>query len=206
MRHSIKLSILIFLTSLSCSHKELHIAIQPYKGFEAHLVDSIAKSLQDAYQARITILPARALPENAFVNIKSPRYRADSLLKDLHLHKPEDVDYIIGLTNSDISTTKRDQYDRVREPSYKYSDWGIFGLGYMPGPSCIVSSHRLHNPDPELFKSRLRKVCIHELGHNFGLKHCPNSHCVMRDALEKISTVDEADMGFCGDCWEVIMP
>lgn len=38
---------------------------------------------------------------------------------------------------------------------------------------------------------RIKKICIHELGHNLGLKHCEfHEKCVMRDAAETIKTID----------------
>ena len=39
----------------------------------------------------------------------------------------------------------------------------------------------------------MKKVVLHELGHNFGIPHCTKTEpCVMKDAVEKISTVDNA--------------
>ena len=48
---------------------------------------------------------------------------------------------------------------------------------------------------------RLQKVVIHEVGHNLGLPHCKvDSRCVMRDAAEKIQTIDEVDAALCEAC------
>jgi archaemetzincin len=176
------------------------VALQPYKGFDAALVDTVALAIQKAYGFSVEVLPERALPKNAFVNIKSPRYRADSLLIDLKENKPNAAKYIIGLTNADISTTKRDKSGNVLSPEHKYLDWGIFGLGYRPGPSCVVSSHRLKHADKAIFISRLKKVSIHELGHNLGLHHCETAKCVMQDAVERIQTVDSVGFIPCESC------
>ena len=120
---------LIWLTS--CSHQKIKIGIQPYANVDSAIIDTIAKALKNAYHAEVIILVKRALPENAFINIKSARYRADSLLRDLIKNKPDSIDYIIGLTSNDISTTKRDNQGRVKQPFSKYTDWGVFGLGFI---------------------------------------------------------------------------
>ena len=76
----------------------------------------------------------------------------------------------------------------------------MFGLGYRPGPSCIVSTYRLKNTDQRKFIERLKKVAIHELGHNLGLDHCESELCVMRDAVETIKTIDRVDSRLCEQC------
>ena len=142
------------------------------------------------------------LPKSAFINVKSPRYRADTLLKFLLRTKSDTIGHVIGLTNKDISTTKRDNWNRIKKPEYKYADWGIFGLAYVPGESCVVSTKRLYTTNRTTYKNRIKKVCIHEFGHNLGLPHCPTKTCVMQDAVEKMSTVDNATTHYCPLCIE----
>jgi archaemetzincin len=199
MMKNIIISLIILLTIPSlCS--DIRVGLQPYSGFEKELLDTISNSITNIYGVSVTILPQRNLPENAYVTIKTPRYRADSLLVDLMNNMPDDIDYVLGLTRSDISTTKYDKNGKIKSPETKYRDWGIFGLGYKPGPSCVVSTYRLKNVDRNLFISRLKKICIHELGHNFGLDHCETPHCVMADAVEKIQTVDSVGFELCDKC------
>ena len=85
----------------------------------------------------------------------------------------------------------------IKKPSYKYADWGIFGLGFMPGKSCIVSTFRLKEKN---FRSRFIKICCHELGHNFGLPHCSDKSCIMQDAAETIKTIDNVKLNLCNSC------
>ena len=66
----------------------------------------------------------------------------DQLIKILKETKPDSLDFIIGLIDKDISTTKKDSKGHPLEPISKYQDWGVFGLGYRPGVSCIVSTYR----------------------------------------------------------------
>ena len=84
--------------------------------------------------------------------------------------------------------------------SWKYRDFGVFGLGYVGGPSCVVSTHRLGHSDRPRFFDRLKKIVVHELGHNRALPHCTDTACVMRDAVERMSSIDAAAASFCAVC------
>lgn len=186
---------------LSCSNnKTILVAIQPFGNFDSIIVDTISATIQRKYGFKTFILPKAPLPQEAFTNIKSPRYRADFLIKYLKENKVDTIDYIIGLTDHDISTSKKDAFGNVKIPKEKYTDWGIFGLGYRPGPSCIISSFRLHSKSKELYLERIKKVSVHELGHNLGLDHCENTRCVMTDAVESIHTTDKAKIDLCSNC------
>lgn len=177
--------------------EEILVGIQPFEGFNTKLTDTVVNAITQVYGFKLVVMPEIPLPQSAFVNVKSPRYRADSLIRFLKRNKPDSIDYILALTHKDISVTKKDKWGNVKEPYTTYYDYGIFGLGYCPGPSCIVSVYRLHNNDMMVFFGRLKKICVHELGHNLGLKHCPDKSCVMTDALESIKTVDHAKLGLC---------
>ncbi len=54
-------------------------------------------------------------------------------------------------------------------------------------------------PDPMLFQRRVLTEAIHELGHTYGLGHCPNSHCVMYFS-NSLSDTDRKGPEFCFTC------
>jgi archaemetzincin len=199
--------IILFLGITSCSrsvdfqteYRPL-IGLQPLDGFDKGLMDSISVSLKNTYGYRVVILQNQKLPMHAFIRIKTPRYRADSLLRFLLRIKPDSADFIMGLTKKDISTTKRDYKGHIKLPESKYLDWGIFGIGIRPGRSCVISSYRIYTKDYSKFIDRLTKVCVHEFGHNLGLKHCESKNCVMQDAAETIKTVDSVSIELCDLC------
>ena len=148
-----------------------------------------------------TILLTHApLPDSCITTIKTKRYRADKLLRYLTTRKDESATKLIALTEQDISVTKYGEKGKIKSPTYKYADWGIMGLAYRGGGVCIVSCFRLQSEDKKLFYQRLRKVSMHELGHNYGNPHCSDKTCVMTDAVERISTVDGAQEWFCEKC------
>jgi len=170
----------------SASKKKLVvIAIQPFEDIPKENVDYVARYLKKMY-ANVIINKPIEFPKNSLNQAKT-RHRADSLIRFLSAQtKPGYL--TIGLTKGDISTTKNTP------------DWGIMGLGFCPGNSCIASSFRLKGKNK---MEKLFKVAIHELGHTQGLKHCPVNDCLMRDAEGKDHLDEERE--FCKKCKEVLI-
>ena len=187
----------------SCQSEEsdqLTVGIQPYGIFPEDKTDTIAKTISDFYQIKTVVLPSKEMYKEAFTEVKSPRYRADKMIRLQKDNKVDTLDYILGLTTKDISITKKDKWGKVKEPSYKYADWGIMGLAYCPGNSCIVSTFRIQHSNQKKHFTRFKKVAVHEFGHNLGLPHCPDKTCVMTDAVESVQTIDNAKLTLCGKC------
>lgn len=178
------------------------VGILPYKGISKEEVDTITKAIESFYHIQTKLLAERDLPKSAFINIKSPRYRADSIIKIQDRNFPKDVDFVLGLTNKDVSITKRNPNGTIKNPTWKYSDFGVMGLAYCPGKSGIISTFRLKSKNKSLQLERFKKVTLHEFGHNLGLPHCPDKHCMMTSAAEKVSTIDNEKMQLCTDCKE----
>lgn len=201
------LGFLFLVTALlaSCRQKVETVAIQPFGAVPNSHIDSVKNAVGRIYGFRVHVLPRQELPKSSFVHIKSPRYRADSVIAYLKRKKHDTLGLVLGLTIRDISATKRDGVGRVLKPERKYIDWGVFGLGYCPGVSCVVSEYRLGEKGTARFYDRLSKICIHEIGHNLGLPHCrSNKSCVMQDAVESIKTIDREGISLCADCAEKI--
>ncbi len=185
----------------SRSIEQKKVAITPLGSFEAELQESIAVNLKRLYAIDVFILTQVELPKSAITTFKGKRYNASELLSFLKKKKLDSVDYIMGLTQEDICIDKMDENGKIKEPQSKYKDFGIFGLGMHPGPTCVVSTKRLKSNDESLYLERLYKVTAHELGHNLGLEHCTYSKkCLMRSAAEKLSTIDEEVLALCENC------
>ena len=179
------------LSKLSCAKSRITIAIQPFENFEKRLIEKIQTGILHLYgDVVIVVLPSKDLPQSAYYKPRN-RYRAEKLLDYLESIIDKSHTKILGLTTRDISTTKGEHYD-----------WGIFGLGQISGPACVVSTYRLGRGkvSEKLFTERLIKIVNHELGHTFGLTHCPNKGCLMEDAKGKIATVDRSSGNFCNEC------
>ncbi len=157
------------------------IRIQPFDDMDSTAIMNLAYSVRKIFP-NVVVNQRVKIPAFAYYPPRG-RYRADSLLRFLQLFaRPHEV--VIGVTNKDISTHNGN-----------ISDWGVMGLGNCPGNSCVVSTFRL-NRDKN--KNQLLKVAIHELGHCFGLPHCPERFCFMRDARGR--NVTDEETVFCKGC------
>jgi archaemetzincin len=87
----------------------------------------------------------------------------------------------------------------------------VFGEADMVSGTAIVSLCRLRQeyyglaPDEALFLERATKEIVHELGHTFGLGHCPNNKCVMHFS-NSLADTDLKESHFCNKCRPKIIP
>jgi len=177
--------------ALKKENKKFTVALLPYKGFDATLIDFITKETEAFYQCKVIVLKTVELPSFAFYAPRN-RYKADSLLTYEDRLVNKGIDAIAGLTSKDISTSKD-----------KIPDWGVFGLGMCPGQVCVISTHRLQGALllREKLKERLIKVVLHEIGHNLGLPHCTRDpECLMTDAGGTVKQVDREKKCLCPYC------
>jgi len=165
--------------------------VQPLGGCAGHTqgVGQVIAALRAFYPIEVRVLPCQELPKAAYY-LPRHRYRAEKLLVFLNQRMPKDGWRILGLTESDISTTK----DR-------FPDWGIMGLGELPGTATVISSFRCRKKARNAAHAieRLAKVAVHEIGHTLGLPHCPTHGCLMEDAMGKVVTTDR-ERDFCARC------
>jgi archaemetzincin len=81
----------------------------------------------------------------------------------------------------------------------------VFGEADVGSGTAIVSLYRLRQeyyglaPDEALFLERATKEIVHELGHTFGLGHCPNNKCVMHFS-NSLADTDLKEASFCNKC------
>ena len=174
-----------------CTCPHCRILIQPYDDFSRdkalevsrQLERALNKHMKDLAVTEVKVLPNQLLTVDLMNDAKT-RYRARKILdkqKDIQ-QQPGDV--IIGLTDSDISTTL-----------HGHDDWGILGLSYLNKNNCVISTYRVKD------KSQFWKVVLHEFGHGFlGLPHCPNNDrtCFMVDANGKPNLTPQHH--FCDSC------
>ncbi|MFV8750409.1 hypothetical protein ACNOYE_07645 [Nannocystaceae bacterium ST9] len=175
------------------------VVLVPLKSFPDDLLDTVEAALIRELDVEVVRHEVVALPEDAWYEPRK-RYRAELLLDYLDGFG-EPGQKVLGLTEVDISTTNGD-----------IPDWGIFGLGNMPGHSAVVSSKRLVRKPKRLrpgaetvrdhVKFRVGSVAVHEIGHTFGLDHCTEQavECVMLDAEGGIENSDTTSGGFGPAC------
>jgi archaemetzincin len=81
----------------------------------------------------------------------------------------------------------------------------VFGQAQLQGRVALMSLARLRQEfyglpaNKELMMTRTVKEALHELGHTFGLIHCPTPSCLMTLAND-VQHVDKKESAFCGGC------
>ncbi len=79
----------------------------------------------------------------------------------------------------------------------------VFGEAQLGGRVAVASTARLREDldprDQRRFVERLAKEAIHEVGHSYGLLHCPLPRCVMSRA-GGVRDVDEKSLELCPRC------
>ena len=85
----------------------------------------------------------------------------------------------------------------------------VFGHALLGGGVGVVYTERLRpeyygeEPDRARYLERLLKESMHELGHGFGLEHCPNPRCVMSFS-NSIVEVDHKEPRYCTRCASIL--
>lgn len=163
------------------------IFILPLGDVKQQVITDVCIGIESFYGVKPQIEQPAALSEDLLAKSKT-RYEANKILSRFNSNKN-----LLIITDRDIA---------IKYKKHNSEEWGIMGLGYRPGKTCVVSTFRLkRNANDALFKERLIKICIHEIGHNLGLDHCKyDPKCLMNDANGTISQVDKEEMYFCLQC------
>lgn len=116
------------------------------------------------------------------------QYLSSKLLGSLKKRKTEER--VVGIAEVDLYV-----------PRLNY----VFGEADPLSGTAVVSLCRLRQeyyglpPDEALFLERAVKEVVHELGHTFGLGHCPNNKCGMYFS-NSLADTDLKEASFCGKC------
>ena len=128
-------------------------------------------------------------PQFAFSPSRS-QYHSTLILSRLLQFMPDQYQKVIGITSLDLFI-----------PVLTF----VFGEAQLNGRAAVVSSFRLHNEfygmpqNKKLFKERHLKEGMHELGHTFGLIHCPDYNCVLHPSTY-VGEIDLKTSHFCTIC------
>ena len=206
MKLSIYIFSLLIFFSLNCkkqpffslgNHTENQIiAFQPLDDFNMLEIDPVITEISLFYKKRVIVLKPINIPAS-FLNLEIQKYSADSIVMFLSKLQNDTIAEIIGLTNKPIFTIK----DANNVPYY---DEKIFGMGFQPGNSCVVSDYRFRTPNTIVFNNFLRNVIIHEVGHNLGLPHCKDIKCIMSTNTGDIGKLNNSNNTYCKKCKKTI--
>jgi archaemetzincin len=131
------------------------------------------------------------IPEVSFDG-KRNQYHSNLILNQIRTYADQQGEFqrILGVIDVDIFV-----------PELNY----VFGEAYTSGKVALISLFRLkpqfysEAADKGLLLQRAVKEAVHELGHTYGLKHCPNPTCVMYFS-NSIADTDKKQSLFCDQC------
>ena len=131
------------------------------------------------------------LPEPAgALDAARGQWSAPEMLRALLRARPGTAERILGVTGRDLFI-----------PVLSF----VFGQAQMDGPTAVISLARISQAfsgfpeDRPLLLARARKEALHELGHTYGLVHCPDAACPMSLSTGVVQ-VDRKGEVFCTSC------
>ena len=128
-------------------------------------------------------------PANGY-DARRQQYRAEAVLAALRALSYPAASRLVGLIDADCYA-----------PRLNF----VFGQATLGGREALVALPRLRQSfygrpeDEQLFRQRTLKEVLHELGHTWGLGHCPDPRCVMHFS----NTLEDTDLkgiDFCPRC------
>ena len=171
----------------------MNIYIIPLELKNKSLLDYVVNELSLKFSAKILVDNTEIPVENAHSSGRLQYYSTQIISNAV-----AKTSYLVGKV---LILTSLDLY----VPALTY----IFGEAQLGGKHAIISACRLHEEfysglsNENLLIERIIKEALHELGHNFGLKHCNDWDCVMHSS-PGIEEVDIKGKFYCRECRKVL--
>jgi archaemetzincin len=170
------------------------IYLVPVGDIEKTILESLAKELEKAFGCGAEIQERMSLPQETY-NEKRGQYSSSRILQKTH---------------SFIEAKKQEKVLAIADVDLYVEGLNfVFGEAELGGQFAIISLARLRQSFyglPEnraLFMERAAKEAVHELGHVYGLEHCPDSSCVMHFSNSLMDT-DKKKVSFCARCRQIL--
>jgi len=163
------------------------ITLVPVGEVEKSALETLRQPLTKAFGQRTGVEDGIKLPRESW-DQRRGQYLASMLLAELP--PPSLGGRVLGVVDVDIFA-----------PGLNF----VFGEADITGRKAIISLVRLRQEfyrlpgNENLFQERALKEAVHELGHTFGLDHCPDPKCVMHFS-NSLSDTDLKQATFCGRC------
>lgn len=166
----------------------MEITLQPFAEIPRGILIELKTRLQEAFGCPIDIKDPIPVPEEAF-DPRRKQYLSDVLLEELKTI-PRNTGMLLGTTEVNLFTSGLNF---------------VFGQADSEAGVAVISLHLLRQehyglpPDEQLLMERALKEAVHELGHTFGMGHCPDGSCVMHFSNSLFDT-DYKKTYFCSRC------
>ncbi|MFA7418357.1 MAG: archaemetzincin family Zn-dependent metalloprotease [Melioribacteraceae bacterium] len=171
----------------------MDIFIAPLKFYSNLLLQNLVTELSKRFFSNIHVVEIK-LNLDDFFSIDRRQYFSTQIIAEVINLTEKFNGKIILLTDVDIFV-----------PALTF----IFGEAQLNGKHSILSVCRLHEEfysgisNEHLLLERTIKEVLHELGHNYGLRHCIDWDCVMH-ASHGIEEVDIKGNTYCRKCVSMI--
>ena len=168
--------------------QEYRIVVSPIGDIDSALSDVISSEVLRIFGFQTEILPLIHRVAFAF-DPERRQYFSTLILEKLAAAAPSRAVKVLGITTEDLFI-----------PILTH----VYGEAQLGGKTCIISTCRLAEETPTSrpgnpFHQRVVKEAIHELGHTFKLRHCPERNCVMH-YCRSITDVDRKTDQLCRHC------
>ncbi len=173
--------------------KLLHLL--PIGNLDDGLLKDLRPAIEETFRVSCKVLPVRLDPEFAFHGERQ-QYHSSEILHRMQSFLTDDSWRLLGVAAVDLYI-----------PILTF----VFGEAQMGGPCAVVSAHRLRQEfyglprDQDLFRQRVLKEAVHELGHTVNLTHCSDYQCAMAPS-HAVEWIDLKESTLCINCRAVATP
>ena len=167
------------------------ISLRPLEEIDQGVLEELRRRLGETFGCPVEIKPQTTDLARAY-NLSRSQYLSTTLLSTIGERK--EGEKALGIVDVDLHV-----------PGLNF----VFGEADMRLGRAIISLWRLLPeryalpPNGELFLERAVKEAIHELGHTYGLGHCPDERCIMHFSNSLMDT-DKKQAAFCNKCRQVL--
>lgn len=153
------------------------------------ILSFLQPELEKVFQKEVKIAKSIKHPDYAY-NSKREQYHSSEILEKMKEDKFEGCDRVLGVGDVDMYV-----------PSLNF----VFGQADFYDRVAVISLVRLRQEyyglpeNDRLFQKRALKEAVHELGHTYGLHHCPDPKCVMHFS-NSLKDTDTKSHNFCPKC------
>ncbi len=164
------------------------ILISPVEALNADLLEAIAAEIERVFGFSTQTAPI--LQDISFaLDPRRHQYHSTAILSRLAAARPPDILRILAVTQVDLFI-----------PILTH----VYGEALLGGAACIVSTFRLNENPPgrsitRKGVNRIVKEAVHEMGHTFNLRHCPDHACIMHYCRNE-DDVDRKSDQLCRYC------